>query len=389
MPRDPNEAQRSLEEMRHQVGRLDWLWPHQRDALLLLLGHPYGIVRSPTASGKTSIVAGLCGVVPGNWVVLVPRSNLVTQTIATLRVRLPIPIGTITEYCWQPHRVTVATWQGLAGRLTAREPNALAFAERLDGVVFDEVQSGSAPVTSWLLRQIGQSVTFRYGLSATPFRRDERDLFTLDFFGRRVVDVRAEPLRQAGRIATPTVRFIVAPPPVGQPAGYTWHAVESCWIEQNDARNRLIAEVAATSPTPGIILLHHVQHGQLVTGACLDRGLKVTFVSAHDPHGIQQQAIADLRAGRIDWLVATPVFDTGVDIPELRTVVNAAGGQSAITALQTLGRGARVHAPSGKTTFLFIDIADIHHPWLRRHVSARVLTFRKEGYNVEGFGGTS
>jgi superfamily II DNA or RNA helicase len=78
--------------------------------------------------------------------------------------------------------------------------------------------------------------------------------------------------------------------------------------------------------------------------------------------------------------VASDVFNEGVDIPALRTVVLAAGGKSTVKVLQQIGRALR--KSDGKTVASIIDIDDRGNKWLRQHSLERVRVMRREGYDV-------
>ena len=73
-----------------------------------------------------------------------------------------------------------------------------------------------------------------------------------------------------------------------------------------------------------------------------------------------QSMIGDLKAAERSHFVACTVdlLSTGVDIPWLRNVVFMRHMKSAITFYQMLGRGTRIHEPSGKLMFRAYDYTD-------------------------------
>ena len=79
--------------------------------------------------------------------------------------------------------------------------------------------------------------------------------------------------------------------------------------------------------------------------------------------------------------MASSVFAQGVDIPSLKSVVNAAAGASVIQTLQRLGRGTRVTAD--KTEFEAWDVLDTGNRYLAKHGKQRLETYQREGYKVE------
>ncbi len=88
-----------------------------------------------------------------------------------------------------------------------------------------------------------------------------------------------------------------------------------------------------------------------------------------------------LVRGDLDVLIASVIFNEGIDIPELRSVVIAAGGQSIIAALQRIGRGMRT--AHGKDEFEVYDIYDSGNKWMEKHTKARLGAYRGEEFEVK------
>jgi superfamily II DNA or RNA helicase len=104
----------------------------------------------------------------------------------------------------------------------------------------------------------------------------------------------------------------------------------------------------------------------------------------------RKASIKRLIRGDHEALIASVIFNEGVDIPELRSVVIASGGKSTIAALQRIGRGMRVKKDATgnvvKDEFEVYDFQDEGDRWLQRHTRARVAAYMREGFEtiVEG-----
>lgn len=92
-----------------------------------------------------------------------------------------------------------------------------------------------------------------------------------------------------------------------------------------------------------------------------------TGQSRAEPYGFRctantdgQSMIGDLKAAERSHFIACTVdlLSTGVDVPWLRNVVFMRHMKSAITFYQMLGRGTRIHEPSGKLMFRVYDYTD-------------------------------
>jgi Lhr-like helicase len=105
--------------------------------------------------------------------------------------------------------------------------------------------------------------------------------------------------------------------------------------------------------------------------------------------------VKQLADGEVDVLICSVIFNEGLDVPAIRSVVCAAGGKSVIAAIQRMGRGMRVTADKGEFYgYDFYDLGcgcveavtgDTHMGCntLNRHSKLRMNAFIKEGYKVE------
>ena len=71
-------------------------------------------------------------------------------------------------------------------------------------------------------------------------------------------------------------------------------------------------------------------------------GIPSVAVSADTPRQERQQALRDLRNGTINAVFAVDLFNEGVDVPEIDTVLFLRPTESATVFLQQLGRGLRL-----------------------------------------------
>ena len=78
--------------------------------------------------------------------------------------------------------------------------------------------------------------------------------------------------------------------------------------------------------------------------------------------------------------MCTVVFQEGVDIPDLRTVVIASGGSSVIAALQRIGRGMRVS--DNKSSCIVIDVHDTGEYFLENQSKKRKKAYEGAGHDV-------
>ena len=95
---------------------------------------------------------------------------------------------------------------------------------------------------------------------------------------------------------------------------------------------------------------------------------------------VRTEARKDFRTGALEVLIATPIFDEGVDLPELDVIVLAAGGKSAVRLLQRIGRSLRLSP--GKTHAMIHDFLDSGNRYTLGHSMGRLKACKKEGFEM-------
>jgi superfamily II DNA or RNA helicase len=103
-------------------------------------------------------------------------------------------------------------------------------------------------------------------------------------------------------------------------------------------------------------------------------------LSGKDTAKVRRAAIARLQDGSLHALIATTIFDEGVDIPELKKVILASGGKSQVKLIQRVGRAVRL--ANGKTEAMIVDFQDAHNPTLKRHAAARRKVYKEQEFDV-------
>jgi superfamily II DNA/RNA helicase len=145
-------------------------------------------------------------------------------------------------------------------------------------------------------------------------------------------------------------------------------------------RNDLVRAHVAIATKPCLVLVQEKEHGERLRK--LFEADDVRFVTGDDPATYRTEVLRDFNVGKFPILIGTPIFEEGVDIPNLATLVNAAGFKSEILSIQRLGRCVR-RAP-GKTSFTVVDFEDRGHPWFTEHSQARADTYAELGFHVYG-----
>jgi superfamily II DNA or RNA helicase len=358
---------------------LTWLRDYQLAAVARAVHAGRGIISAPTGSGKTELAIALRQVFPCRWLFLVHRTTLVEQAAERFTLRTGQIADIIGEGRWDNTGAsfTVATFQSIHAALKRNDPRALALLGQAGGIIVDECHV--LPSESfWRVAMRAQQAYYRIGLSGTPLARgDRRSLLAIAALGPIIYRIQPDVLIAAGVLAKPRIQLV----PVAQLSDCkTWQGVYGECIVRSRTRNQTIVDCARKAEKPCLVFVKEIQHGRLLTERLLKADLRAEFVFGADSTPERQAATRRLVRGDLDVLVSSVIFQEGVDIPQLRSVVIANGGKSVIAALQRIGRGMRVTAD--KSTFQVFDVADHGSRLLERHTRARVRAYTSQGYET-------
>ena len=184
-------------------------------------------------------------------------------------------------------------------------------------------------------------------------------------------------------IAEPTIYMIPTVIPAVRGKGFNSQYKQG--ITANKKRNRVIANVAERAAKPCLIRVKHKTHGDALLKLLKEKGQSVAFVHGGHKTEQRQRAIQDVREGNLDIVIASKVWQTGTDIPELLSVIMAQGGKSAIETIQSVGRGLRVvRDTDGNIVKDKVDIYDfsdfdakIRNPATNRMIGSNSKIFNK------------
>jgi hypothetical protein len=115
-----------------------------------------------------------------------------------------------------------------------------------------------------------------------------------------------------------------------------------------------------------------VAHAEYMARVFREAGIPALAVSGQTPGDERQDALVALRSRELNVLFAADLFNEGVDLPEVDTVLFLRPTQSATVFLQQLGRGLR-RAP-GKAVLTALDFIGQHRREYRFDVRYRALT---------------
>lgn len=244
--------------------------------------------------------------------------------------------------------------------------------------IFDESHVVATNTISEIYKNIDPE--YIYGFSGTPFRDDNSDLLINGILGEQIINVSASELIKLNLLATPLIKFYTVPK---MPVSSVYTAVYKEAIVENDIRNNMIANIAKElvdkKYTP-LILFKQIKHGEILLEKIEDRGLKCAMLYGNDSLDRRNEIKEELVNKKIDLILASTIFDIGLNLPELNALILAGGGKSSIRALQRIGRVLR--PGPGKKIAAVVDFYD-QVKFLKKHSMTRFRIYSSEdGFKV-------
>ena len=342
--------------------------PHdiQKRALAALeasraLGNTAGLVVLATGLGKTWLSAFDSNRNDYRKVLFVAhREEILNQAMDTFRrIRPHAHLGLFTGTEKVPEAdVIFASIQTLA-----RRTHLDRFSERsFDYIVIDEFHHASANSYRRLIDYFEPQ--FMLGLTATPERTDGADLLGL-CEGNLVFRCDLPEGIEAG-LLSPFHYY-------GVPDGIDYANIP--WRSSRFDPEALDAAVATQSRANNALEQYNKRAGDRTLGFCcsvrhakfmrdffVDAGLRAAAVYSESSSDPRADSLEKLEAGDIDIVFAVDMFNEGVDLPNVDTVMMLRPTESRILWLQQLGRGLR--RTEGKSHLTVIDYIGNHRTFL-------------------------
>ena len=338
------------------------------------------LVVAATGTGKTVIAAldyrRLCspGVRP-SLLFVAHRREILEQSLRTYREVLgdasfgELYVGGARPERWQH---VFASVQSLTSYGVANIPR-----DAFEIVVIDEFHHAEARTYRRILDHLVPRELL--GLTATPERTDGTDVRSF-FDGRTAAELRLWDALGADLLC-PFHYFVVADGTDLRGLSWsrgTYDANElSNVYTGNDARARIILnelrdKIVDVGAMRALGFCSGVDHARYMAEVFNQAGVAARAVSGDTPAAERAQALADLRARRVNILFAADLFNEGLDIPDVDTVLFLRPTESATVFLQQLGRGLR--RTSDKAVLTVLDFAGFNRKEFRWDAKLRALT---------------
>jgi len=246
-----------------------------------------------------------------------------------------------------------------------------------DIVIVDEFHHAEAPTYRRLLEHLNPKELL--GLTATPERSDGESVVKW-FDGRIAAELRLWEALERGFLS-PFQYFGVHDGVDLSNVRWTRGGYDLVDLEKlytgNDVRVSLILKalrdrVLDARRMRALGFCVSIAHAHYMARRFNEAGIPAQAVSAYTAGDDRADALRKLRGREINVLFAVDLFNEGVDVPEIDTVLLLRPTESAIVFLQQLGRGLRL--VEGKDCLTALDFIGQQHERFRFDLRFRALT---------------
>ena len=338
--------------------------PIQQEALAALAetrvkGFRAGMVTMATGLGKTWLAAFDAAQLRVARVLFIAhREEILKQSRDVFRQVMPTAtMGLYTGDDKQPDADFVfATVQTMA-RYLDQFP-----ADSFDYLVVDEFHHAAADT----YRKVIDHFTPRFllGLTATPDRMDGANLLALCadnlvFSCDLVEGIRRNELVPFHYWGVPdTVDFEPIPWRNGR---FDPEALEAA-IETQERAQSAFDQWQSHRGTRTLAFCASKHHSDFMSAFFLERGVRCASVHSGPTSAPRHQSLDDLRSGELEVIFTVDLFNEGLDVPDIDTVLMLRPTESPIIFLQQLGRGLRIK--EGKDALAIVDFIGNHRSFL-------------------------
>lgn len=325
---------------------------YQQDALAALLKKNQGILLSPPGSGKTVVGIELITRRGQKALVLVHTLDLLQQWRDRLRHFTSVEPGIIQGDLFEIRDITIGMVQSLT------RPLDTGFVNQFGLVLLDEGHHAPAATFQRLIEQF--PARYRYGLTATPERRDGLEFIMTACIGRIIHEILPSTLIDSSNILRPAVKIVHTSAYVPVVESYQELIAK---LNKDGTRNLLIVAHVSTEAKAGhycLVLSERVDHARELQRLFtkMSPGVKSFVITGRDSKEKRVQAIDAMNKGNGRVLFSTKLADEGLDIQRLDRLFLTCPVRAVNKVRQQIGRIQRTFP--GKQDAVVYDFLDIN-----------------------------
>jgi len=266
--------------------------------------------------------------------------------------------------------------------------------EKFDGVIVDESHHARAKGLTAMLKKT-KHARLRVGMSGTVQSGDViDDLRRRAYLGPVVYFIPTKELVDRGILTKPVITFIgVTRKDTKMWASSSWQEVYENGIALFHKRNNIAADLAKRMNGRTLVLFRLLAHGRELMkrfNVCpppdqpvpiYTKGFKPLYYLDGGVDAPTRDKVIDAFGKETHAvLVASTIFDEGIDLPGIENLIICTGEKSFVKQIQRLGRALR---PNTQNLVFAFDFFDWSHATLIAHSEERMRIWTEEGHEIK------
>ena len=357
---------------------------YQEECVKLALKHHFGTFVLGTGAGKTFTIASTIDNLFSQdrvkrVMILVPDNNLVLQ----FNDELVNQYGLTQSICLFYDKFN--TLDKDAQVVIANRPLFMARYEQykkqwqdgFDCIIVDEAHSlkKDNKVSKCVERM---RCEYRFGFTGTLAENPEDKFKTIGLCGPVRYEKTSKELRDDGFLSDVTIHRINLIHTEKPDRNYSYDE-EMQWLEENEKRNDILTKLVCNFDKNTLLLVNHLEYGHTLLELFTNyTDKKNVFFIRGEIETSDREEIRKMMEVKdnVICIAVTKIFSTGINIKNLHNIVLCSGGKSAVTIVQSIGRGLRLHP--NKKELNIVDIVDVGCKYAMRHAEARGIIYKRE-----------
>ncbi len=342
---------------------------------------PRGILDEATNAGKNLIAAALFKSYPEDkkLIFVVNRQHIYIQAKKELGDLVgKNEIGYIGPDGIKWNRFMICMAQSIASKIHSLKDQLSQF----DISVVDEAHYASSKTYKDILHKLESSYV-RLGMSGTPFKHKDKNKNEkiLSFFGPTLYKISNDDLIKGGFSTKPIVTILQGNTLINIKGDYKQE--ETLGLIKSKERNKVLIKRVRThiakNRLPLLVVAKFHNHTELLYKKISKNFPDLVVKFIHVKVSNRMEILKEFKEGKIDILISSKLIKEGQNLPLIRSMIMACGGDSVIDVLQIVGRALRKHKSK---KLIYIDDFWDKGAYLKRHSLHRLKVYKTEGFKI-------